>query len=260
MLKHRVFLVKQFNESEIKYLAGLMDADGWISFSFVKNRVYLSVAICQSVVYDKNGYLDSLGQRAGRTTVRKTTHRDVKTWHVRDERDLNILVPRLVKHMVIKGKHLQRMFDKYKSLRGTVCTDEELEELKTFSIESRKDAGPLKAKTHPTWAWVAGYLDGDGHYNFSKKRETARIEVCAHESDIVSLEFLQKAFGGTIKKMTGKDAGSNFRWFKNLGKRDKKFAQSFLKKVHKHSRFKKWKIEQILAFHNQAATTECSSS
>ena len=39
------------------------------------------------------------------------------------------------------------------------------EYLKVESKKSRSNAGPIKDKKHPTWAWVSGYLDGDGHYS-----------------------------------------------------------------------------------------------
>lgn len=246
--------MEKFTETEIKYLAGLIDADGYVSFSFVKGRVYLQLGIVQSVPYDRDNYLDSLVKKAGRVHYRETSGNDQKTWTVRSRRDLNILIPRLVNHMVIKARHLNNMFNKYLEYSGVVCSSQEIEELRNFSKESRIGSGPLKPKTHPTWAWVSGYLDGDGHYNFSKKRGLARLEVCAHVTDTCGIELLQKAFGGTIVRMGDTD---NYRWFKNLGKRDKAFAKNFLKKMHRHSKFKRWKIEQILAFHNQAATTEC---
>lgn len=244
------------NESEIKYLAGLIDSDGYISFNYVKNRVYMVVGIVQSVEFDRHNYLEDLASRFGRIHYRKTYRGDQKTWVIGDNRSINMLIPRLTKHMIIKAKHLDDMFKKYLSLKNTVVTDSEIQNLKEWVKQSRLNTGPLKPKNHPSWAWIAGYLDGDGCYNYSAKRKTARIEVCAHESDMVGLELLKKSFGGTFNRMGNTN---NYRWFLNLGKRDRAFAIHFLKKMHSHSRFKKWKIEQILAFHNQAATTKCDT-
>lgn len=248
--------MKQIDETEIKYLAGLIDSDGYISFNFVSNRLYLTIGVVQSLDFDKDNYLESLAERFGRISYRSTTGRDQKAWTVKDSTSLNKLVPRLVKHMIIKARHLNNMFDYYLRHKGQVLSDEQIEKSRMFSKESRLDTGPLKPKNQPSWAWVAGYLDGDGHYNLSLKRNTARVEVCAHTNDICGLELLQKAFGGSILQMSDKE---NYRWFRNLGVRDKAFAKGFLRKVHAHSRFKKWKIEQILAFHNRAATTKCDT-
>lgn len=248
--------MKLFDESEIKYLAGLIDSDGYISYNYVRNRLYMVVGVVQSVPFDRQNYMESLASRAGRIHYRKTKGNDQKTWILGDEKSLNLLVPRLVKHMVIKAKHLNSMYEKYRELRNQILTLEEIKELKEFVKSSRLNTGPLKPKNHPTWAWVAGYLDGDGCYNLSLKRNTARLEVCANYVDMVGIELLQKAFGGTFSRM---GTSNNWRWFINLGVRDRAFAKMFLKKMHNHSRFKKWKIEQMLAFHNQTATTKCNT-
>ncbi len=236
--------MKNLNETEIKYLAGLLDSDGYVSFNYVKGRVYLDIGIVQSVGYDRHNYMEYLAQHTGTLQYRATAKQDQKVLRIRKQSDLNKIVPRLLKHMVVKGKPLSAMYGKYTELRGEVLED--LSDIKQFVKDSRLNTGPVKPKKHPTWAWVAGYLDGDGHYNFSQKRGTARLEVCAHKTDLAGLELLHKAFGGSILPMNGSD---NFRWFRNLGKRDSGFAIAFLKKMHNHSQFKKWKIEQILNFH-----------
>lgn len=236
--------MKNLNETEIKYLAGLIDSDGHISYNYSKGYVYLEIGITQSVGYDRGNYMEYLSTFVGRLQYRSTSGQDQKVLRIRKKSDLNKIVPRLLKHMVVKGKHLLGMYDMYTSLKGIQLDD--LSDIKQFVKESRLNTGPVKPKKHPTWAWVAGYLDGDGHYNFSQKRGTARIEVCAHKNDMAGLKLLHKAFGGSILQMSGSD---NFRWFHNLGKRDAGFAISFLKKMHNHSQFKKWKIEQILSFH-----------
>lgn len=256
MENHGVIYMNLINESEIKYLAGLIDSDGYISYNYVKNKVYMVVGIVQSVGFDRHNYLESLAERFGRIHYRKTTGDDQKSWIIGDNKSLNMLVPRLVKHMIIKAKHLNDMFDTYNNLKGRALEDVEIDNLREWVKQSRLNTGPLKPKNQPSWAWISGYLDGDGCYNYSAKKQVARLEVCAHETDMVGLELLKKSFGGTFSRM-GKT--NNYRWFLNLGKRDRAFATSFLKKMHAHSRFKKWKIEQILAFHNQAATTKCDT-
>lgn len=248
------------NESEIKYLAGLSDADGSLSFKFSKSRhgdyygIGLMLEISASVGYDRKGYLEELANRVGSCIVKKyenPNHQDAYIFRVQSRRDINTFLPRLVKHMVIKGGHWKRMYDTYCNYRGKRLTEEQVEVLRGWAQESRKQTGPIKPKNHPTWAWVAGYLDGDGSYQLPKSG-TVMVQVKAHVDDTVGIELLQKAFGGNI--YSHKDPNTKI-WQITMGKMNKSRALMFLPRVHKHSRFKQWKIEQMLAFHNGTATT-----
>lgn len=168
-----------------------------------------------------------------------------------------MILPRVIKHMVVKGSHWNNLFMKWIELKGKPLTDGEIAQLKAWSEESRKVAQPLKPKNHPTWAWLAGFLDGDGYYSLQKGKVkhspnycSLRVGAVCHKSDRVSLDLIKKAFGGSFK-----EEGDILRWYRNLGPRDKDFAVPFLKKVHAHSKLKKWKIEQMLAFHNEPVAT-----
>lgn len=242
-----------FTETEIKYLAGLFDADGSLSIKFSKNRygnVYLHLLLELSAAkgYDRLGYLPSLAKVMGSCntkTYAHPSHQDCYVYRVQARNDLNKLLPRLVKHMVIKGAHWKRLYDKYCEYRGKVVNDE-VEELKEFSAKSRNMVGPVKPKNHPTWAWIAGYLDGDGSYQLPKKG-SPKIQVKAEAKDTVGIELLQKAFGGGICDVKGEDVRC---WYISLGKMNRGFALRFLTKVVKHSKLKKWKIEQLINFHS----------
>lgn len=247
--------MKSFNESEIKYLAGLLDADGSLSFQFVDNRVYLNLVLAASESIDKNKYIDTLAERAGSLTIRTWEDKNWSPshqWRVYSKAELNMLLPRIIKHMVIKGTHWNNLFTKWKEYQTKVLSKEEISYLKQFSQDSRKIAKPVKYKNHPTWAWIAGYLDGDGCYTFKKHSNpeaincmTLKIMAVCHKDDKVGIELLNKAFGGSIR-----EEEDWLRWTRNLGVKDSSFALEFLRKVHAHSRLKKWKIEQMLAFHN----------
>lgn len=247
--------MKSFNESEIKYLAGLMDADGCLSFNFVDNKVYLEMSLAASESIDKHRYIDSLSERAGSLLIREFKEKNWSPshqWRIHSRTELNMLIPRITKHMVIKGSHWKKMFDKYTELKAVNLSDVQISELKTWSKESRNQAGPIKAKIHPTWAWVAGYLDGDGSYTFKKHSNqeakncmVLKIGAVAHKDDRIGIDLLFKAFGGSIRYEQ-----DWIRWTRNLGPQSKSFALEFLRKVHAHSRLKKWKIEQMLAFHH----------
>lgn len=255
--------MKGLTETDFKYLAGLIDADGWCSFNFQHSvstgKVYLqlSIGLACSTTIDRDGsFINWLSTICGNSSsyidARGTV---INTWKLSKRSDLAKFIPLLTKHMVIKAKHIERLYDKYQEFTGQSLTPIQIEELRQFSLLSRKDAGPLKSKNFPSRAWVAGFLDGDGHYGLHKRknRPSAQLSVDAllDKSDVLALELLKKTYGGEIHYQDG-----NPRWYRGLGVQHRAFAISFLKTMHRHSRLKKYKIEQMLAFHNLAATTK----
>lgn len=251
------------DETIFKYLAGLLDSDGLVSFDFrneIRNEGWanlgLKVAIDASDAVDKHGFVEGLPERIGFGCVRR--HGDKKQyvrWCISSRRDLEMFVPRVLKHMCVKARHLQRMFEMWREKRGVVLSPEDCEELRAWSKQSRYDAGPLKPKNHPSWAWVAGYLDGNGHYMFSlankgaaKETRSMRVSACCHKGDVGVLEFLHKAFGGKIRTHPATD--NAMLWDRNIGLSQKSFALEFLGKIVRFSQFKRHRIEQIIAFHH----------
>lgn len=247
-------------ESDVKYLAGLLDADGSLGFAFVpvedKWRVYLRLTLVAAESVDKGGkFLKSLPSDTGMGKLYSKDYGNGwarrNDWVVYKWSDLNKLLPRIIKHMVVKGRHWQWMFQQATALRGKQITQEEKNLLESARKESRKHSGPEKPKKHPTWAWVAGYLDGDGSflnkYNKKKKHRAMRVNATSHVNDSVGLELLQHAFGGLIYDVSP----SIKRWQQNLGYANSSFALSFLTKIVKHSRLKKHKIESLIHNHRQ---------
>jgi len=256
------------NEELVKYLSGLLDADGSISFNFNNPNkdksaytLSLRVGLASSDAVDTHGFVESLPGLTGFGSVARHGSRDQFTaWVVTSKGNLEMLVPRLAKHMVAKGAHLQRMFDKWRERRGTLLPVAECDELREFSKGSRYAGGPIKPKNHPSWAWLAGYLDGNGCYRSSKcksgfyngqqcYRWQASVQAACHLGDVGVLAFIQKAHGGYVKKHSR--SGNCMIWERSLGKKDSSFALSFLAELVGHSRLKKHKIEQLIAFHRQ---------
>jgi hypothetical protein len=256
---------KAMNETLVKYLSGLLDADGFISFNLPSStggenryRFNLRIGMSSSDAVDVHGFVASLPELTGFGFASRYgnpgsfSEAKFTQWTVMSRRDLEMLVPRLVKHMCVKARHLQRMFDKWKEKRGTILSKAECDELRLFSKESRCDSGPLKPKNHPTWAWAAGYLDGNGSFKLAKYKSnrsvTCKVAVCCHTADSQVLEFLKKAHGGFI--VTNDDRNCK-TWERNLGVSQRSFANEFLAKLVRHSHLKKHKIEQMLSFHHQ---------
>lgn len=243
--------MKEFTESEIKYLAGLLDADG--SLSITHNNGYLGLVLNLELAEscDRDGkYVKSLALKGGNLYTRKREENWAKTntWRLNKRSELEMFLPRVIKHMVIKAKHWNNLLALFRDYQGKVIHINEYDLLLLQSDESRKISGPLHEKIHPTWAWVTGYLEGDGWFMIRNRPNQVEIQTGAvcQMSDVVGLNLLQKAFGGIVKEDRG-----HMRWIKNLGPRDSAFAKHFCTKLVQHSRLKTHKIEQILHYHSQ---------
>ena len=266
-------MIKNFNETDVKYLAGLIDADGSLVFHFTKYNetkynVCLKLVIQQSLSIDHEGkFIKSLSEYCGfnqfiKISSETNSWSDANRWTVNNTQDLNMLIPRLAKHMVIKAKHFINMLDRYNTIKGKSVSIEEMNELKEFALSSRKNVGPLKPKKHPTWAWVAGYIDGDGcYYQRSRKRnwgvaKELMVRVVAHNDDKISLEMLHHSFGGNLKQNHHENT---WYWSRNLGNADASFALHFLRKMVRHSRLKRHKIEMMINHHLQRLSESASA-
>jgi len=216
--------------------------------------LHLRLSLASSDAVDKTGFLESLPELTGFGSVsRYGKDQQFKTWTVAKRAHVEMLVPRLIKHMVIKAKHWSWLMDRWRDSRGGSLTLGQRETLTAASKESRKLVGPLRAKNFPTWAWVAGYLDGDGwyrqRYSASQNYWSMHVGAVAHANDAHALMFLCETFGGSIR-----DHGQSpfvKVWTRNLGIKDSSFALRFLPKVAKHSRLKRHKIDQMIHHHRQ---------
>lgn len=254
------------NESLVKYLAGLLDADGSLSFNFKRdpNRpgrcfVGLNLHLTASDAVDKHGFVEGLPELTGMGVVTRYGANDqFAKWVVSKRADVEMLVPRLTKHMVIKARHWQWLLETWRDRRanGATVSDQERDELTAASKESRATrVGPLRPKNHPTWAWVAGYLDGDGCYNYRRHyakttgyyQWSISVTAVAHVGDASVLEFLERSFGGSVRQA----APTMKVWRRALGYNSRSFAERFLPKVAKHSRLKRHKIDAIIHHHRQ---------
>lgn len=257
------------NESLIKYLSGLIDADGSISFSFRsgqnkpdQNYLTLTISLATSSAVDVGGAIKRICEESEIGSYHVYGDKDqFASWMINKRAHVEMFLPRIIKHMAIKARHAQRMIEKWREKRGVPLTESECDALRLFAKESRfLDPGPLKAKNHPTWAWLAGYLDGDGCYSlinatgsvYKGKRypqTILRVSAAAHIGDSAVLQFLQNAFGGNIRdERPGRQL---MIWTRNLGPADADFALKFLPKLSRHSLLKRHKIDQMIAHHRQ---------
>lgn len=248
------------NESLVKYLAGLLDADGSLSLECHRGyddrvRISLKLHLTAADSIDSHGFVATLPELTGLGSVSRYGGRYTQ-WFVGHRNELEMLIPRLTKHMVIKAQHWQWLLEFWREFRSQEKGQKSLSEEQWLALqaEARRSrverVGPLKPKNHPTWAWLAGYLDGDGCFSFrTSKNKNMRLSVTAHEADAIAIEMLQKAFGGSIAVNSARP--SCRVWWRGLGPANRSFALGFLPKLVKHSRFKRHKIEQMIHFHQQ---------
>lgn len=257
---------RKHSEQLNKYVAGLIDADGWASFSFPewdgKYYCHVVVGIKQAASNDDDfTVLRSLQSyfNLGRIYY-QVSERDERSstasWML-SSKDSAALYNRVGKHLRVKATHLSNLLWVRKELEGFRITREQREELRAFSKCSRKNSKWLKHPKHPSWSWLAGYLDGDGCYQY-KERKRGRYgkvynetQLCvsanAYIDDIHLLNFLKKAFKGSIYNYDN----DVYEWRRNLGKMNELFALPFLKKMRKYSCLKKkyLQIDAMIKYH-----------
>lgn len=241
-------------ESDIKYLAGLIDADGWIGLKFQKcsnlSTIGVKLGLSASVSIDRGSkFLNSLPELTGcgSTYLEKMpneNHADRNHWTVGARGELERLLPRIAKHSIIKANLIQGCLQILRSTKGIRYTDEQVKAFKELCERLRKQTGPIKSKNFLSWAYTAGYLDGDGCYSNRKHQGSwhRNVSTVCHPDDKVIRDYLLKCYGGTIWT----DQAGNLRWSHSLGLQNYQFADKFLSQMSRYSKLKKHKIDMIL--------------
>lgn len=244
--------MSKYNETLNKYVAGFVDADGAISFHFNKTvdgffRIGLQFGITQ---IDNRGrgfkLLQDLRDAYDVGSITDVKDKNQKYWKVAGKNDLEKFLPHIIKHMVIKGKHFQRMLEKRRELSGVDLTQDQVDELRRFAKESRADTGSTRYKKNASPAWLAGYIDGDGYLRCSGREHWLKIHV--QKSDACSVELIQRTYGGKIYD-TAKENIKEFRL--NFGASFYGIATKVLKAIIPHLRLKRHDAEMILYWHKQ---------
>lgn len=220
-----------------KYLAGLLDADGWFGFNWKPN----GLAYPRLVLRQKDSRILNWIEKniqVGWFTA--------DSWQLTSKRDVNLVLPHILKHMVIKARLWEWVY----------TTESPSKE--EWSYRRQNDVGPLRDKKHPTWAWVAGYIDGDGWLVMQKRKDTKgytiRVGALSDYKDRVAIDLLHKAFGGNLCERP-----CGLQWQRGLGKGNKDFAIRFLSKLVKHLVRKRHKAEIILQYHSQRLSNHTST-
>ena len=193
-----------------------------------------------------NKLLEFLKESYGVGSLSDVPSKKQKYWKVANKDELEKFLPHVIKHMVIKGKHFQRMLEKRRDLAGVNLSQEQVDALRQFAKSSRKDTGATRYKKNASPAWLAGYIDGDGYLRHSDKEHWLKIHV--QTSDVVAVELIQNTYGGKIYPTT-KENIKEFRL--NFGASFYGTANKVLKAIIPHLRIKRHDAEMILHWHKQ---------
>jgi len=219
--------------------------------------------IASSDAVDRHGFIENLPTTLGMgTTSRYGKNNQFVTWTVAKRSDLEKLLPRLIKHMLIKGTHWQWLLDIWREYRGQPIDEARVEDLKGQTKYSRSTSRSIKIKNYPTWAWMAGFMDGDGYYTCRRNRPPRdtwemRIGCVLHRNDKHVLELIVKAYGGKVAEHG--QSKTCLVWYRNVGVSDSSFALKFLPKMARFSKLKKRKIDHMIHIHQQRLSVSTSA-
>jgi len=236
--------VKNITETEVKYLAGLFDADATLVWNISKDNV-ARIHLVFTQKEDRFMRLKPLLDKIGGKTYPYVSEK-VWLWQLTKRADIEQLLPRLIKHMIIKGKHWNRLLERWRQNRGKSLSDLRAKALRRYSKLSREDVGPLKPKNRASWGWLSGFLDGDGCYTcrYYKSRNQWQMFISSQIAarDSIALDMLKKSLGG--------DWHINNRgyavWHRGCSKGHSAFVFRYLPKLLRHSRMKRHQIEKLI--------------
>lgn len=181
-----------------KYLAGLIDSDGGITFTKVKQGCKPGLILSIYQREDKASVLSDVQKTFGGTLVKRerTTERNPNPslhWYVCASNAV-ALMQRLDKFLVIKRDYFRWAIE--------ICS-KQLESSTSEFNKQRKEKRNTRSSMEPnfpTRKWLAGYFDGDGTLSVSHVNadNTAilRFGITCHKNDCIGIDIIQKNFGG----------------------------------------------------------------
>lgn len=220
-----------------KYVAGLMDADGYIGLKTWKNGARATINSEFSQRADRAEVLYMIQEQFGGS---------MKVKHVGDtdycrlylgRKETTMMLSRIAQHLVNRRAYAYRLLE----LDGsTKCTDELNSEIK-----EARNLRSLPVPNFPSRNWLAGYFDGDGSVFVEKLSGSGgayiRINIACDNFDTEGIETISKNFGGKIVN----GPGEKYKLW-NLHSIHPSKAEHFFGYFGKHSIIKKAQIDFVL--------------
>jgi hypothetical protein len=215
-----------------KYLAGFIDADGYVSVrARVGARPDLEVGIAQRQLYsDPLEYAhDEFGGRLEAHDIEGVMHAklSLRCGPARQ------LLERLSKYMVLKRHHAEQMIALVDS-SPVLKTREEVLRVRE-QVKAIRAQGASSIPNFPSRKWLAGYFDGDGCFSVKVEKVNgygyAHAAILAAKNYTAGIVLLHQAFGGRIN-----GTGQNATWSLQL---EPSKAREFLPYFAQHLVIKK---------------------
>lgn len=229
---------------DMKYFAGLLDADGCIKIQ-ARKLVNGNFVIQANVSINQCSFrADPLVEMANHYSVGVFREKKAETWNeattvtLTCKKAVNFL-EHVKNHLVIK----QDIAEYVISISGKEVNQDVLKAIKKI-LKDMRNTPKHANRPFPSSRWFSGYFDGDGCLRAQVTKEGGvrlRMEITTYKHDLAGVELLQKNYGGAI----GKHGNNALRWVKNL---DETNCKIILSDIVKHSRMKRTQIEYALGF------------
>jgi len=177
----------------VKYYAGLFDADGCFDFRPTKRDNGLYYINISATLYQKDiRVFDELVKEYGVEVKATKGCSYIRLHGSKAQMFMNIIK----NHLVIKKEVVEYLL----SIKGSTVKD--IKALRSLVKQKRGESSP--EKNYPSRQWLAGYVDGDGCLYSSFRKKDGNLEfklaVVSHKTQEAGLLLIKKAFGGFITK------------------------------------------------------------
>jgi hypothetical protein len=201
---------KSEHKLPLKYLAGLVDSDGSITYQMkeispVKNPGKTRVSVYVTVSQSGNREFLELVARSltppscseiwGHIKHDHRHEREAYTWSVGGSRGMSVCML-LKKYLVLK----RGLAELAVRVHGKDMLRDEIEPL------WREAKAWMPSINYPTSKWIAGYLDGNAHFGARMiPRGSCQpvVEVAGETRRRLGLDLLKKQYGGSLREWVG---------------------------------------------------------
>lgn len=220
-----------------KYIAGFLDADGYMGLQFRGIKPTLILGFSQKSSKDDvlNRIQSEIGGSKRVKIINGASYSDLTLCSKSAKKALN----RIKKYLVIKRNYAHACLD----VAEKKIVDKQ-DAIKNLKFQRLQKSYPLP--NFPTRKWLAGYFDGDGCLSVMNTRKPFGqahivVHIASSNFDTEGIEILHKSFGGAIHGMRN---GRCKQWVLSLDSPSK--AKEFLGYFGKHSIVKRDQILFVL--------------
>lgn len=222
----------------IKYFAGLFDADGSFDIRPVKRERIKTDSFYEinlkATLYQKDINNQPLKEFAKDWGIEVKNSGDISHVTLQGGKARRFM-EQVKNHLVVKRNVVEFLL----AIDGLQLSKEEMPELRKAIKRARNQIST--EKNFPSRQWLAGYFDGDGCICSSLKSSGVlefKMYLTSHCSQIAGLELVQKMFGGFISEQ-----GDTRNWTANLSQTK---AEQVVPYFIKHSKIKRQQLEYVL--------------